>query len=100
MSAIDTFMTALDALREELREEVRVELQAAMSELREAERWPAYMDAPTAAAYIGAASAAAIRKLQYAGKLDYCQEGPGCRVLYPRDGLDAYMDAHRREARR
>lgn len=71
---------------------------AAVAALPRSELWPAYMDAPMAASYLGVTKER-VRKLQAAGKLDYCQEAPGHRVTYPRDALDRLMAAWRVEAR-
>jgi Helix-turn-helix domain len=73
-------------------------MAAAVADRPTEEPWPAYMDAPTAARYLGV-SEERVRKLQTAGKLAYCQEARGYRVTYPRNALDALMDSWRVEAR-
>jgi hypothetical protein len=70
---------------------------AAVAEMPRSEPWPEYMDVRTASRYLGV-SEERVRKLQAAGKLDFCQEAPGHRVTYPRVALDALMAAWRVEA--
>jgi hypothetical protein len=63
---------------------------AAIADLPRDESWPAYMDTPTAARYLGI-SQERVWKLKATGKLDYCQEAPNCRVTFPREACDRLM---------
>jgi hypothetical protein len=56
--------------------------------------WPEWMDAKTAARYVGG-QVGAVRKLVERRKISYSQEGPGCRVWIARRDLDAFMEANR-----
>jgi excisionase family DNA binding protein len=74
----------------EIREQVRVEIGAAA--------WPEWMAIETAARYLDA-PIERLRKLKERGEIPFHQEGPGCRVFFARQDLDAWMTTYRHEAR-
>ena len=59
--------------------------------------WPAYMDAPTAARYLGV-SEQRVRKLQARRMLPVIQEARGHRVTFARTDLDQLASTWRVEA--
>jgi excisionase family DNA binding protein len=52
--------------------------------------WPAFMSVETAARYLDV-SVERVRKLKERQEIPYIQEAPGCRVLFARRDLDAWM---------
>ena len=61
--------------------------------------WPEWMSVETAAAYLDG-SPERLRKLQARRRVPYYQDAPGCRVLFRRSELDAWMSSSRQPARR
>jgi hypothetical protein len=76
-------------------EQLVAELLAEREELA-ADRWPEYMDVPTAAAY-SSQSVKRVRNLLAAGVLPRIQDAPGHRVLVARADLDTLMRSWRVE---
>jgi excisionase family DNA binding protein len=66
-----------------------------LAELGPSDRWPAFMSAETAAAYLDV-SVERIRKLKDRREIPFIQEAPGHRVLFARGDLDAWMASMRR----
>jgi len=84
---------ALDRLRDELREELLIELRQELASAR----WPEWMAVETAARYLDV-SPERLRKLIARRAVPYCQAGRGCRVLFARRDLDEWMEGQRKPA--
>jgi hypothetical protein len=85
------------ALTEAVEALVAERIAEAVADLeRDGERWPAYMDVPTAARYLGVAEER-VRKLIARRAVAVVQEAPRHRVTLARDDLDALMRTWRVE---
>jgi excisionase family DNA binding protein len=82
----------VELLRALIRDEVLALLPHAETD-RDA--WPEWMSVETAARYLDV-SPERVRKLQARGEIPYYQEAPGCRVMFNRRELNAWMQAFRR----
>jgi hypothetical protein len=85
-----TLTEAVEALVEDRIAEALADLR------RDSDRWPPYMDVPTAARYLGVAQER-VRKLIARRAVAIVQEAPRHRVTLARDDLDALMRTWRSE---
>lgn len=80
---------AINSLVETVSERVRMSIAA-----QDSEPWPEWMCVETAARYLDVPKER-VRKLKARHEIPFHQEGPGCRVLFRRRDLDAWMGGFR-----
>jgi excisionase family DNA binding protein len=86
------------ALVDEIVSRVTDRVLEALAEREAGRSWPEWMSVETAAAYLDV-SPEGLRKLVARRQIPFSQEATGCRILFGRRDLDAWLAGQRQPAR-